>query len=370
MTEQQGRVGADALRTVTPGTEPVRWLDPRDPVLSWDGTVELEQVAGGWLPRRFPGRRVATTASPGFANLAAMAAGVRFAVRTDAEELLLRLSAAADSAPLDVRVDGALAHRATLAGEGELAVPLAPPGTPTVRPAPRHVEVWLPHLGHTRVAAVGFRGHRTLGPADRSGPRWVAYGSSITHSMFASGPSETWTALAAARHGWRLHNLGFAGEAHLDQVVAQTIRALPADLVSLELGINVYLRESFSARSWIPAVCGFVDTIREGHPDLPLAVITPLSSPTRERVPNRVGLTLAQVREHTAAAVRVLERLGDRNLHVLDGLSLVPAEEAAELLADGLHPTAEGEHVLADRIGSALHALLPPSRRAAEPVSR
>jgi len=346
--------------TVTPSAAPVQWLTPRDPALSWDGTLELEQVAGGWLPRRFPGRRVATTASQGFANLAAMSTGVRFAVRTDAEEMLLRVSVAADSAPLDVRVDGALAHRATLAGECELAIALAPPDTPTVSPAPRHVEVWLPHLGHIRMTGVGFRGHRTLVPAERTGSRWVAYGSSITHSMFASGPSEAWTALAATGHGWRLHNLGFAGEAHLDQVVAQTIRGLPADLVSLELGINVYLRESFSARSLIPAVCGFIDTIREGHPDLPLAVITPLSSPNRERAPNRVGLTLEQVRVYTAAAVQVLERLGDKNLHILDGLSLLATGEAADLLADGLHPTAEGEHVLADRIGPALRGLLPP----------
>ncbi|QMU71616.1 GDSL-type esterase/lipase family protein [Streptacidiphilus sp. P02-A3a] len=345
---------------VAPGAGPVRWLAPQDPGLSWDGTLELERVADGWLPRRFPGRRVATTSSEGFANLAAMAAGVRFAVRTDAEELLLRLNAAPGGAPLDVRVDGAPAHRATLAGECELVVPLAPPGTRPVRPAPRHVEVWLPHLGHTRVRGVGFRGHRTLAPADRTGPRWVTYGSSITHSMFASGPSETWTALVAAGNGWRLHNLGFAGEAHLDPVVARTIRALPADLVSLELGINVYLRESFSARSWIPAVCGFIETIREGHPDLPLAVITPLSSPTREHAPNRVGLTLAQVREHTAAAVRILDRLGDKHLHILDGLSLVPTDEAADLLADGLHPTPEGEHVLAERIAPALRSLLPP----------
>ncbi|MFI0938743.1 GDSL-type esterase/lipase family protein [Streptomyces sp. NPDC021020] len=342
-----------------PGVDagPVEWRAPDDPVLSWDGVAELERTAEGLLPRRIPAGRLATALSPGFTAKAAMPAGVRFGVRTDAVELALRLNATGDAAPLDVRVDGALVRRAALSGACEVVVPLGPPAGPD---GPREVEVWLPHLGSTRVSEVGFRGHRVLLPAVRPGPRWVTYGSSLTHSMFAAGPSETWAALTAARRGWRLHNLGFAAEAHLDPVVARTIRDLPADLVSVELGINVYLRESFSPRSWGPAVCGFVETVRDGHPDLPLAVVTPLASPTRENVPNKVGLTLRQVREGTVAAVRVLEGLGDRNLHIVDGLSVLPVDEAGEHLADGLHPTAEGEHVLAARIGPALEGLLRP----------
>ncbi|MFI0897335.1 GDSL-type esterase/lipase family protein [Streptomyces sp. NPDC020983] len=352
--------------TAAPGVAagPVEWLAPDDPVLSWDGVAELERTADGWLPRRIPGGRLATTLSQSFASYAAMPAGVRFGVRTDAAEVTLRLNVTADSAPVDVRVDGALVRRAAVSGACEIVVPLAPPARaaePAEAGSAAHdVEVWLPHLGHVQVAQVGFRGHRALLPAQRPGPRWVTYGSSLTHSMFAAGPSETWAALTAARRGWRLHNLGFAGEAHLDPVVARTIRGLPADLISVELGINVYLRESFSPRSWGPAVCGFVETVRDGHPDLPLAVITPLASPTRERIPNKVGLTLEQVRDGTVAAVRVLEALGDRNLHVVDGLSVVPVDEAGEHFADGLHPTADGEHVLAARIGPALEGLLRP----------
>ncbi|WP_052396902.1 GDSL-type esterase/lipase family protein [Streptomyces sp. NRRL F-5123] len=347
--------------TVAPRVDagPVEWFAPDDPVLSWDGVADLERTADGWLPRRIPAERLATTPSEGFASCAAMPAGVRFGVRTDAAELTLRLDVTGGSAPLDVRVDGALVRRAAVSGACEVVVPLTE-GPAAGGPGPHDVEVWLPHLGRTQVARVGFRGHRALLAAERPGPRWVAYGSSLTHSMFAAGPSETWAALTAARRGWRLHNLGFAGEAHLDPVVARTIRGLPADLISVELGINVYLRESFSPRSWGPAVCGFVETVRDGHPDLPLAVITPLASPTRERVPNKVGLTLEQVRDHTVAAVRVLEGLGDRNLHIVDGLSVVPVDEAGDHFADGLHPTADGEHVLAARIGPALEGLLRP----------
>ncbi|MFF5532350.1 GDSL-type esterase/lipase family protein [Streptomyces cinerochromogenes] len=341
------------------GTE---WLTPDDPRLGWDGLVELERLSGGWLPRRIPAERLATTLSPNFSRLAAMPAGIRCGVRTDAEELVLRLSVEASDAPLDVVVDGSLALRTAVDGEREITVPLAP--GPAERPAataPRDVEVWLPHLGRVLVSEIGFRGHGTVRPADRPGLRWVAYGSSITQSMFPSGPSRTWTALIAAEHGWRLHNLGFSGEAHLDPVVARTIRDRPADLVSLELGINVHTRDTYSERSWAPAVCGFVDTIRDGHPDVPIAVITPLSSPEREDSANRVGLTLAQLRAQTEEAVRVLERLGDKNLHTVDGLGIAPVHEADGIFADGLHPTADGEHVLAARIGTALRKAVTPA---------
>lgn len=342
------------------GEGATEWLSPDDPRLSWDGVAQAEWSQGAWLPRRIPGERLATTLSPNFARLAAMPAGIRCGVRTDAEELVLRLIVEAGSAPVDIRVDGALERRVEVSGEREIAVPLAPGAAPSADGVLRDVEVWLPNLGRALVGEIGFRGQSTVLPAERTGPRWVTYGSSLTHSMFASGPSEAWTALVAAEQGWRLHNLGFAGEAHLDPVVARTIRNLPADLISLELGINVYTRDTFSVRSWAPAVCGFIETIRDGHPDVPIAVITPLSSPERERAANNVGLTLEQVRAYTEEAVRVLEGLGDKNLRTVDGLAVVPVSEAAEVFADGLHPTSAGEHVLAARIGSALRETLSP----------
>ncbi len=175
------------------------------------------------------------------------------------------------------------------------------------------------------------------------------------------GPSESWPAVVARRYGWPLLNLGFSSEAHLDPVVARTIRGLPADLVSLCLGINVYLMNSFGPRTLVPAVCGFIETIRDGHPDIPLVVITPLVAPDHEHRANAVGLTLEQVRDQVAAAAEVLRRLGDRNLHMLPGPALLgPAD--AHLLRDGVHPGAAGDRLIAERIGPRLAGLLPSVR--------
>lgn len=339
--------GAGTTRTTDTGAET---LAPDDPRLSWDGIGGWSGDSGRRLPLRMPVERLATAMSANFSRIALTTAGVRFAVRTDAAELTLDMENDPGGSPLDVRVDGTLVHRWTGGpGRQRVTFPL-----PAGGPDPAEVEVWLPHLGITRIGAVSFRGHRSLRAAERSGPRWIAYGSSLTQCMYAAGPSETWPALVAAGRGWRLRNLGFAGEAYLDPVVARAVRDAPADVITLELGINAYIRGAFTERSWGPAVCGLIDTIRDGHPDTPVAVLTPLSSPDREKAVNSAGLTLEDTRAITEEAVRVLQRLGDRALHPVDGLALAPVADAAHLYADGLHPTAAGEHVLAERIGAAL----------------
>ncbi|MFF3596207.1 GDSL-type esterase/lipase family protein [Kitasatospora indigofera] len=327
-------------------------MHPDDPRLSWDGISGWERGPAGLLPLRIPQQRIATTLSANFARLARLPAGARFAVRTDAPELVLELDAETGPAPLDVRRDGELLHRTHLAGGPQrLTLPLRPAG------AAHEIEVWLPHLSETRLRSVGLPGHRVLEPVARTGPRWIAYGSSLTHAMFPHGPSESWTALIAAREGWRLRNLGFAGEAYLDPVVARAVRDTPADLITLEIGTNAYIRGVFTARSWGSALCGFVETVRDGQPDTAIAVITALPSVEREHLVNTAGLTLAGIRRLTADAVRVLQSLGDTRLHLVDGLAVLPAADADGLYADGLHPTPEGEHRLADRVTPHLRAV-------------
>ena len=98
------------------------------------------------------------------------------------------------------------------------------------------------------------------------------HGSSISHGSNAASPSTTWPALAASRAGVDLVNLGFGGGALLDPFVARTIRDTPADLISVKIGINLVNIDLMRLRAFAPAVHGFLDTIREGHPTTPLLV--------------------------------------------------------------------------------------------------
>lgn len=198
--------------TPAPPHPPVERLTPDDPRLSFDGITGWspggDGADGGLLPLRMPLDRLDTTLSANLARLARTTAGVRFAVRTDAASIELEVENSPGGSPLDVRVDGLLAHRWT-GGPGRHRIAFALPAG-GARPA--EVEVWLPHLSATRIAAVSMAGHLSPPDAvDRPGARWVVYGSSIVHCMYAAGPSETWPALVAAERGWRLRNLGLAG---------------------------------------------------------------------------------------------------------------------------------------------------------------
>ena len=123
------------------------------------------------------------------------------------------------------------------------------------------------------------------------------------------------------------------------------IRELPADFLSMKVGINIYGSGSLNVRTFQPAIISFVQTVREKHPDTPLVVISPIFSPPRETTPNAVGFTLEDMRHEVVEAVQVLRDLGDLNLHYVSGLELF-GPDLAHLLPDDLHPDAEGYKIM------------------------
>ncbi|NED93004.1 lipase, partial [Streptomyces sp. SID11233] len=103
---------------------------------------------------------------------------------------------------------------------------------------------------------------------------WVHHGSSVSQGSDAASPSTTWPARAAALAGVDLVNLGFGGGALLDPFTARALRDTPADLLSLKFGINLVNADLMRLRALGPALHGFLDTVREGHPETPLLVIS------------------------------------------------------------------------------------------------
>ncbi len=154
-------------------------------------------------------------------------------------------------------------------------------------------------------------------------------------------------------------SLAFAGQCQLDPFVARTIRDLPADLISLKVGINLVNADSMRERAFVPAVHGFLDTIRDGHPATPVVLITPILCPAHEQasgptVPGPTistidrptnlalgALTIGRIRELLAEVVATRQAGGDNQLHLLDGRELFGEDDLADL-PDGLHPNAAG----------------------------
>ena len=106
--------------------------------------------------------------------------------------------------------------------------------------------------------------------------RWWHHGSSISHCIEATTPRGVWPVAAADQLDLDVTNLGFAANAHLDPFTARAMKDSDADLFSLKIGINIVGGDTMKRRTFVPAVHGFLDTIRDGAPTAPILVISPI----------------------------------------------------------------------------------------------
>ncbi len=213
------------------------------------------------------------------------------------------------------------------------------------------VTVYLPEGMRPTIVAVRAVGG-ALAPAF-AGPRWLAYGDSITEGWVASGPAHAWPAIAARRLGFDVVNLGYAGSARGDIASAEQLAALPADVISLAYGTNCWTRPPLSRRQFREGFRAFLAVVRQGHPTTPIVVLSPVLRPDAEQTPNRLGASLGHLREEVEDVVTSLQQGGADQLHLVRGLPLLNEGQ----LADGVHPGDEGQEILATVVGDVLGGL-------------
>ncbi|HVA03524.1 MAG TPA: SGNH/GDSL hydrolase family protein [Acidimicrobiales bacterium] len=214
--------------------------------------------------------------------------------------------------------------------------------------------VYLPEGMRPEVLAIRAVGG-SIEPAPR-GPRWVAYGDSLLEGWVASAPALAWGALAARRHGLDLVNLGYAGSARGEIPCAEAVAGLPADVISISHGTNCWTRTPHSAGMMLETTRAFLDIVRQGHPDTPMVVASPVLRPDAETTPNRLGATLADLRAAMEEVVQARIDAGDDALVLIPGAAVITAEH----LADGIHPGDEGQARLAEVFGAAIAAAVRP----------
>jgi hypothetical protein len=359
------------------------------------GAAELERTADGVRPHRLPAWARRQYPDPQLMMAEAQPSGVRLALRTRATVLELTTrptkiaylgAPARPDGVYELVVDGRRTADGVVHGGDVLAIDLqtgarevrpGAPGTLTFDGLPdrdKTVEIWLPHNELTELVAL--RADAPVDPAPTTGrPVWLHHGSSISHGSNAASPAGTWPAVAAAAGGVELVNLGFGGGMLLDPLAARTMRDAPADLISVKIGINIVNSDAMRLRAFVPAVHGFLDTIRDGHPETPLLVVSPVLCPIHEQTPGPGAVDPASLGTGTvrflatgdpaevpagrltlevirAELARVVEqrRADDPHLAYLDGRELYgPADEAAHPLPDALHPDAETHQVMGER---------------------
>jgi hypothetical protein len=362
------------------------------------GAVELERTAHGLLPHRLPAWARAQCDDGQLLMAESQPAGVRLAFRSRATEVELdahRVITSYQGVPprpdcfYDLCVDGELSAQMSITGGDEVILDFSggaetrtgPTGTVRFAGLPdrdKLVELWLPWSETTHLVELRTNAPVVHATSDRR--VWLHHGSSISHGSVADSPSTTWPVIAAQQGGVELVNLGMAGSALLDPFTARTMRDTPADLVSVKLGINVVNLDLMRRRAFGPAVHGFLDTVREGHPDVPLLVVSPLLCPIHEQTPgpgtfdfDALGdgevrflatgdpadvaagkLTLQVIREELARIVGQRAK-ADPAIHHLDGLTLYGEKDHDDLpLPDALHPDGETHRLIGRRFVEAV----------------
>lgn len=364
------------------------------------GIADLEDTARGIRLHRLPAGDRARYPEPQLLAMERQPSGVRLRFRTTARIIELSTYSTCTVYPgsgrergcIDVFVDGERVLSERLSGGEVMSVDLrtgehhSSSGSSHLSrlsglsPGSKLVEFWLPH--NEEIELLSLRADAPVAAVNDGGPRWVNYGSSISQGSNAASPSRIWPALVARELGLELSNLGFGGGAFLDPFIARIIRDRPAELITLSAGINIIGADAMRLRTFIPAVHGFLDTIREKHPETPIHLVSPIYCGIHEQTPGPGGfdpasfgrgqvkflatgtegdtalgrLTLQVVRQ---ALDEVMAHRGDDpHLHLIDGPGLYGEADAGELPpADNLHPDTAAHQ----RIAAGMVAALRPT---------
>ena len=234
------------------------------------------------------------------------------------------------------------------------------------------VEIWLPTASSVELQALRVASDASVESVPTTRRRWMHYGSSISHCMDVDRPFDAWPVMVANDLGLELTDFGFAGQCQLDPFMGRVLRDVPADVISVKIGINLVNAASMTERTFAPAVHGLLDHIRDGHPDTPLLVVSPIFCPSVEDHPGPtvpteagtftivpappearpLGLTLRRIRAIVRDIVVSRRAAGDDAMHLLDGLEVFGEADQA-LLYDHLHPSPEGYALLGRRFAAA-----------------
>ena len=212
--------------------------------------------------------------------------------------------------------------------------------------------VYLPEGMRPRVLDIEAIGG-SIEPAEPR-KKWVCYGDSIAEGWIASSPAMSWPAIVAREHAFDVVNMGYAGSARGEIVTAEHIAGLPADVIAITHGTNCWTRIPHSVEQMRANTEAFLRVVRQGHPQTPILVASPIIRPDGEETANKLGATLGDLRAAMEDAVRVRIAEGDDALRLIEGLPLVPAEQ----LGDGIHPNDEGHLSLARALGPALEEMV------------
>ncbi len=177
----------------------------------------------------------------------------------------------------------------------------------------------------------------------------VIYGTSITQGGCASRPGMAYTNILSRRLNRQVINLGFSGSGNAEQEVARSIAKIknPAMFV-------VDCEANCGLASMKERLANFLEILRAPHKAAPILLVSRIRF-ARDVLNGDKGRKAAA--RFQRQLVERLRAAGDRNVHFLDGKTLLGAG-FDECTVDGVHATDLGFMRMADKMTPVIAGIL------------
>ncbi|HOP74258.1 MAG TPA: SGNH/GDSL hydrolase family protein [Bacillota bacterium] len=287
----------------------MRFYTYRDRVFQFEGATSVQDEGSWAMPWRIDSNRIHLF--PGFSERGAGdAAGIRLAFMTDSMVLRLLVEDGQPQQIFSLYVDGLLIQDARIQQDsGEVLFDPLPPGN-------KQVEIQLDHRFPAKIKAIGVdKGAKiSINPTNRKS--WIHYGGFLGRATAVSPSRKVWTTVVAKKLNLQLMNLCFDGPVRFEPMVASLIRDVSV-VDYITVGVEWGPGEEVLEPSMLLAnMIGWIQTIREKHPEIPIALISPLVDHKRDLIGKTVSQVVSACRAH-----------GDTRIFGVDGTEIYYFED-------------------------------------------
>lgn len=195
---------------------------------------------------------------------------------------------------------------------------------------PKKCLLYLPLFSETKTLKIGVEeGSEIVALPYPFEKRVLVYGSSIVHGAEASRAGTTYVAKLSRRTGVDFINLGFSGNARMENSMADCLSDIKADAYILDCVPNATAQQISERTAYL------VETIRNKHPEAPIIVMQSIAMDIGNfnlKIKSDLRIKDETIRNE----VEKLCKRGVKKLYFIEGKDLIGKDH--EGTGDGIHP--------------------------------
>lgn len=310
------------------------------------GAVHFEISRGYLCPHRYSRAQIdymsRDTFEPYWLGRALIAGPMRIEIKTDATEISFEYKASEPherSNTIDLYVNGALSDVYYIKNDltGKVSF--------SVGEGEKRISIYMPCESILKIKKFTLNGHYRAVPDKKK--RLLIIGDSITQGAGPDISSEAYANILCRELDLEVLAQGIGGYRYEPQDLMH-IDGFEPDAVMVLLGTNYYEASVLEKHGYDYAKSAneFYNRLCELYPDKKIVCVTPLWR-TREMDTERFSWCIDAIRSACAPHAQIT---------VLDGFSLMPNVSAC--LADGVHPSTFGSHMLGVSLAQRLRKIL------------